>query len=54
MKLRDRYNEIVAHETGKTLLQVTEDTDRDFWMSAQDAHEYGLVSKVVTHRKEMG
>jgi ATP-dependent Clp protease, protease subunit len=53
LKLRDRYNEIVAHDTGKTVQQVTEDTDRDFWMSAQDAHEYGLVSKVVTHRKEM-
>jgi ATP-dependent Clp protease, protease subunit len=53
LKLRDRYNEIVAHETGKTLQQVTEDTDRDFWMSAQDALEYGLVSKVVTHRSEI-
>lgn len=53
LKLRDRYNEIVAHETGKTLEKVTEDADRDFWMSAQEAAEYGLVTKVVTHRAEM-
>ncbi len=53
LKLRDRYNEIVAHETGKTLEKVTEDADRDFWMSAQEAAEYGLVTKVVTHRGEI-
>jgi len=53
LKLRDRYNEIVAHETGKKLEQVNEDADRDFWMSAHDAAEYGLVSRVVTNRGEM-
>jgi ATP-dependent Clp protease, protease subunit len=53
LKLRDRYNEIVAHETGRTLEKITEDADRDFWMSAQDAAEYGLVSRVITHRAEL-
>jgi ATP-dependent Clp protease protease subunit len=53
LKLRDRYNEIIAHETGRTLEKVTEDADRDFWMSAAEAQEYGLVQRVVTHRKEL-
>lgn len=53
LKLRDRYNEIVAHETGRTLEKITEDTDRDFWMSAQEAQEYGLVHRVVANRKEL-
>ncbi len=53
LKLRDRYNEIVAAETGKKLDQVNEDADRDFWMSAQEAQEYGLVSRVITARKEL-
>jgi ATP-dependent Clp protease protease subunit len=53
LKLRDRYNEIVAQETGRTLERVTEDADRDFWMSAQQAKEYGLVARVVTRRQEL-
>lgn len=53
LKLRDRYNEIVAHETGKKLEQINEDADRDFWMSAHEAMEYGLVTKVVTRRSEL-
>jgi len=54
LKLRDRYNEIVAQETGRSVERITEDADRDFWMSAQEAADYGLVSKVVTHRSEIG
>ncbi len=53
LKLRDRYNEIVAQETGKTLDQINEDADRDFWMSAQEAREYGLVHRVVVGRLEI-
>ena len=53
LKLRDRYNEIVAHETGRTLERVTEDSDRDFWMSALEAKEYGLVTQVITKREEL-
>jgi ATP-dependent Clp protease, protease subunit len=47
IKLRERYNEIVGAETGKTAEQVTKDADRDFWMSPLQAKEYGLVGKVV-------
>lgn len=54
LKLRDRYNEIVAAETGKTLDKVTEDADRDFWMEAEEAVTYGLVNRIVTTRPEIG
>jgi len=54
LRLRDQYNRVVAEESGKTLDKVTEDADRDFWMSSAEAEEYGLVTKVVTHRAEMG
>jgi ATP-dependent Clp protease, protease subunit len=50
LKLRDRYNEVVAHETGRTLEQITEAADRDFWMSAAEAKEYGLVHQVIENR----
>lgn len=53
LKLRDRYNEVVAHETGKSIDKITEDADRDFWMSAQEAKEYGLVTAVVQNRAEL-
>jgi ATP-dependent Clp protease protease subunit len=53
LRLRDQYNRIVAEETGRTIEKVTEDADRDFWMSAKEAAEYGLVTRVVTNRAEL-
>lgn len=47
VKLRERYNSIVAAETGKTVQQVTQDADRDFWLSPGQAKEYGLVGKII-------
>ncbi len=47
VKLRERYNQIVAQETGKSVEQVTRDADRDFWLSSEEAHKYGLVGKVI-------
>ena len=52
-KLRERINTLIAQETGKPLAQVEKDTDRDFWMSAEEAVSYGLISKVITNRKEI-
>ena len=52
--LRERINELYAQETGQPLDKVVEDTDRDYWMSAQEAVKYGLISKVVTHFDELG
>ena len=51
--LRERINELYAQETGQPLDKVVEDTDRDYWMSAQEAVKYGLISKVVTHFNEL-
>ena len=46
-KLKERYNEVVSDTTGKTVNAVTADADRDFWMSPEEATQYGLVSKVI-------
>jgi ATP-dependent Clp protease protease subunit len=53
LRLRDRYNKILADRVGKDLATVTHDADRDFGLTAEEAHEYGMVSKVITRRKEM-
>ncbi|MCL2412352.1 MAG: ATP-dependent Clp protease proteolytic subunit [Treponema sp.] len=52
-KLRERINALISQETGKPISQVEKDTDRDFWMSAEEAVSYGLISKVITNRKEI-
>ncbi|MDR3199970.1 MAG: ATP-dependent Clp protease proteolytic subunit [Spirochaetales bacterium] len=51
-RVRERLNHFIADETGKPYEQVVKDTDRDFWMNAEDALAYGLVSRIVTHRAE--
>ena len=45
--LKDRLNGIMSHHTGKSLDQVKKDTDRDNYLSAKEAVEYGLIDKVV-------
>ncbi len=52
-KMRARINQLIADETGKPLPQVEKDTDRDFWMGAAEAVEYGLLSRIVTNRAEL-
>ena len=47
LKLRDRINEILAHHTGQSLDKIQKDTDRDYFMSAQEARDYGLVDEVI-------
>jgi ATP-dependent Clp protease protease subunit len=54
VKLRERYNEIVGKECGKSAEQVTKDADRDFWLSPEEAQKYGLVGRVVKHVGEIG
>jgi ATP-dependent Clp protease protease subunit len=53
LRLKDRLNEILAKHTGKTLEAISKDTDRDFFMSAEEAKNYGLVDQVVQSRKEI-
>ena len=51
LRLRDRVNEILAEHTGKPVDVIAKDTDRDFFMSAAEAKDYGLVDEVVKSRK---
>jgi ATP-dependent Clp protease, protease subunit len=48
--LRDRLNGILAEKTGRTVEQISKDTDRDNFMSADQAAEYGMIDKVLTNR----
>jgi len=52
-KLRERINRLIADETGNPFPQVEKDTDRDYWMNAQDAVKYGLINKVIVNRDEI-
>ncbi|MDP1986803.1 ATP-dependent Clp protease proteolytic subunit [Phenylobacterium sp.] len=47
VKMRERVNRIIARETGQPYEKVVKDTERNFWMNAEKAVEYGLVSKVI-------
>ncbi len=48
--LRERLNMILAEKTGQSIEQIAKDTDRDNFMSAEQAVEYGMIDKVLTHR----
>jgi len=52
-KLREKINALIAQETGTPAAQVEKDTDRDYWMSADEAVKYGLISKVIVNRNEL-
>jgi ATP-dependent Clp protease protease subunit len=52
LKMRDRINEILASHTGQPLDKIQKDTDRDYFMSAQEAKEYGLVDEVIVPGKK--
>ncbi len=48
LKMRRRLNEIFAKQTGQPLEKIEKETDRNFWMGAEDARKYGLVGHIVT------
>ncbi|MCR5523300.1 MAG: ATP-dependent Clp endopeptidase proteolytic subunit ClpP [Clostridia bacterium] len=50
IKTKEKLNSILAANTGKDLEEVARDTDRDNWLSADEACEYGLIDKVIDHR----
>ena len=52
-KTREKLNYILAANTGRTYEELCRDTDRDNWMSAQEAKEYGLIDHIYTSRKEI-
>ncbi len=51
LTLREKINEIFAHHTGKDLTRIRKDTDRNFFMSAHEARDYGLVDDVIVKKK---
>jgi ATP-dependent Clp protease protease subunit len=53
VKLRRRANEIIAQECGQPLERVEKDTDRDFWLSAEEAIRYGLIGKVIRSLRDV-
>jgi ATP-dependent Clp protease protease subunit len=52
IKMRERLNRIIARETGQPYDKIVTDTDRNFWISAQDAVGYGLVTKIISRAEE--
>lgn len=52
VRTKEEINKILAKRTGQPLEKISQDTDRDFFMSAAEAKEYGLVDHVQEHRKE--
>ena len=52
LRLKSRLNDILTVHTGKKLERIEEDTDREFFMTAEDALEYGIVDKVIKSGKE--
>lgn len=53
IKMKARINQLIANETGQSLERVAKDTDRDFWMSVDEAVKYGIVGKVITSITEI-
>ena len=53
VKTRERINRIIAERTGQPLEKVAEDTDRDYWMTAEESLEYGLVGKIISAAEDI-
>lgn len=53
IRLKSKLNEILAHHTNRELTKIEHDTERDYYMEAQEAMEYGLVDSVLTSRSEI-
>lgn len=52
LKMREKLNKLLSEFTGQPLKKIEQDTDRDFFMSAEEALQYGLIDKVITHKSE--
>ncbi len=48
LKTKDKLNHILSHHTGKNIKQVEKDTDRDYYMSSEEAKEYGIIDTIIT------
>jgi len=54
IKIRERIAAVIADRTGQPIDKVRVDIDRDYWMSAEESIEYGIVSRIVGHQKDLG
>lgn len=54
IKMRERLNQIIADDTGQPLERVRKDTDRNYWMTAGEAIDYGVVGKIIRSIEELG
>jgi ATP-dependent Clp protease protease subunit len=52
MRMKDTLNSILSKNTGQPLEKIEKDVERDYFMTAQEALEYGIIDKVMTHRQE--
>lgn len=52
-KTKEKINKIIAEETGTSLDKVSKDTDRDYWLNAEESVSYGLISRVITKRSDL-
>ncbi|HEY9218768.1 MAG TPA: ATP-dependent Clp protease proteolytic subunit [Phenylobacterium sp.] len=53
VKMRERVNRMIARETGQPYERIVKDTERNFWMSAEQAVEYGVVTKIINNATEV-
>ena len=51
MKIKDKLNKILAKHTGQPLSRIEKDTDRDFYLSAEEAKKYGIIDEVIKTKK---
>ena len=54
LKMKEVLNNIIVQHTGQSPEKITKDTERDFFMSGQDAKEYGIVDEVIVNAKKQG
>ena len=52
MKLKKELYEIIAFHSGQTLERVEKDSDRDYWMTAEEAKEYGMIDEILIRQKK--
>lgn len=53
LRMKDTLNDILVYHTGRDLAQIQKDTDRDFFMSGQEAKEYGIIDHVIANRDDL-
>jgi ATP-dependent Clp protease protease subunit len=53
LRMKETLNNVLAFHTGRSLVQIQTDTDRDFFMTGQEAKEYGLVDHVIANRDDL-